>query len=231
MNAVEDIFSTFDLNEASIARLSREAKEHAVGYGKKNSPNQLSQETWDLFYDMSEKVWDSSLPTSQKIDLGFRLFELFPDYHHFLVPFYSLIRNNEAVDESEKQIIWKRFMEYLVAEDHYADTVGYVLWVEFFEDAETVNETWKGLMSNVTTRNSILRLLDHAGPVPHELKEPVYKDLLADSDNHEAIFNSIWYSAFDVYGQVDKEKALDLLSQLNFDLETFEYKQLMLKLK
>ncbi len=231
MKTVEGIFSTFDLNVADIARLSRDAKEHALGCGKKNSPNQLPQKTWDLFYEMSEAVWQSSLPTSQKIDLGFRLFELFPDYHHFLVPLYSLIRNNEAVDESEKQLIWKRFMEYLGAEDHYADTVGYVLWVDFFEDTETVNETWNGLMNNVITHNGLLRLLEHAGPVPYELKEPVYKDLLADADNHESIFKSILYSAFDVYGQLEKEKALDLLSQLNIDRETFEYKQLMLKLK
>ncbi|MBX3295615.1 MAG: hypothetical protein KF762_07875 [Acidobacteria bacterium] len=63
------------------------------------------------------------------------------------------------------------------------------------------------------------------------MKEPVYKELLADLGNHETIFKSILYGAFDVYGKLDKDKALKLLSELNIDLDTSEYEQLMLKLK
>ncbi|MBK9163763.1 MAG: hypothetical protein IPM21_07610 [Acidobacteria bacterium] len=230
MKNVEDIFAEFDLADDDQARLSSEAKEHAVGCGKMNVSKELSEETWDLFYKMSETVWGSSSPTSQKIELGFKLFVLFPDYYHFLVPFYQLIRSDGAIDEGQKQLVWKKFMEYLGAEDHYADPVGYVLWVDFFEDPETVAETWNGLTKNAT-KTSLSKLLEHAGPVPYELKEPVYNDLLADSGNHETIFKSIFHSAFDVYGQLDRDKALGLLSELNIDRDTFEYKQLMLKLK
>ena len=231
MRTVEDILFTFHLTEAKVALLSKEAKERAIDCGKKESAKQLSEETWDLFDEMSQTVWQSSIPTGQKIELGFELFELFPDYYHFLVPFYRIVRDSEAVDESEKQIIWKKFMKYLAAEDHYADPVGYVLWVEFFEDTDTVNEAWNGLMKNVTTPAGLLKLLEHAGPVPYDLKEPVYKGLLADPANHTSIFRSILYSAFDVYGQLERGKATKLLSELNIDRTSDEYKQLMLKLK
>lgn len=230
MRTVEDIISTLHLTEGDITRLSSEAKEHTVGCGKKECTKELSQETWDLFSGMSEKVWDSSLPTNHRIELGFRLFNLFPDYYHFLVPFYHLIRSDGAIAEDEKQLVWRKFAEYLGADDQYSDPVGYVLWVDFFEDPETVVETWNGLIKNVN-KTSLSKLLEHAGPVPYELKEPIYKELLADTGNHETIFNSILYSTFDVYGKVDKHKALKLLSELNIDGDTSEYKQLMLKLK
>lgn len=230
MRTVEDILSAFHLTEIEITRLSSEAKEHAVGCGKKESTKELSEETWNLFSGMSEKVWDSSLPTNQRIELGFRLFDLFPDYYHFLVPFYHLIRSDGAITEDQKQLVWKKFMEYLGADEHYADPVGYVLWVDFFEDPETVVETWNGLIKNVN-KTSLSKLLEHAGPVPYELKELIFKELLADTDNHETIFKSILYSAFDVYGKLDRDKALKLLSELNIDRDTSEYKQLMLKLK
>lgn len=231
MRTVEDILSAFHLTETEIKLLRSEAREHAVGCGRIHVSKELSEETWNLFYRMSETVWDSSSPTSQKIELGLRLFELFPDYYHFLVPFYHLIRSNGVIAEDQKQLVWKKFTDYLGADDHYADPVGYVLWVEFFEDPETVAETWNGLMSNVARPSVLLRLLEHAGPVPYELKEPVYKELLADLGNHETIFKSILYGAFDVYGKLDKDKALKLLSELNIDLDTSEYEQLMLKLK
>ncbi|HMQ04745.1 MAG TPA: hypothetical protein PKD26_12575 [Pyrinomonadaceae bacterium] len=231
MRTVEDILSAFHLTETDITLLSGEAREHAVGCGKRESSKDLSQKTWDLFDELSETVWQSSMPTGQKIELGFRLFELFPDYYHFLVPFYHLIRSNGAIAEDQKQLVWKQFMDYLGADDHYADPVGYVLWVEFFEDPETVVETWNGLIRSVTKPSVLLRLLEHAGPVPYELKEQVYKELLADPGNHETIFKSLLYGAFDVYGKLDKDNALKLLSELTIDRDTSEYKQLMLKLK
>lgn len=59
MRTVEDIISALHLTEGDITRLSSEAKEHAVGCGKKESTKELSEETWNLFSGMSEKVWDS----------------------------------------------------------------------------------------------------------------------------------------------------------------------------
>lgn len=192
---------------------------------------QLSSTTWDLFDEIADKVWYSTMPNAQKISLGFQLYEIFPSYYHFLVPFYHVIRNKEIVDLNEKKIIWTHFMKYLASENYYADPVGYVLWVEFFEDEDTVRETWQGLMNNYTEKKSLLRLLEQAGPVPFELKEIQYNSLLADKTNHELILNSLLYSAYDVYGQINKKKALKILSSLNVDTKAENYKLLKEKLK
>ena len=121
--------------------------------------------------------------------------------------------------------------EILASENFYADPVGYVLWVEFFEDEETVRDTWQGLVNNYSTKKALLRLLEHSGPVPFDLKETYYNTFLHDESNHEVIFNSLLYSAYDVFGQIDKKKARLILSKLKVDTGTENYNVLKEKLK
>lgn len=230
MLSLPDIFEEFALNPSDIDSLSEEASAVAVGCGKMDNDKALSEKTWDLFYSISERVWQPDLSLSNKIRLDFDLFELFPSYYHFFVPFYHLIKNEEISDDEDKQIIWKRFGEYLGGEPYYADPVGYVLWVEFFEDITTMAETWHGVLSNIPNEKALHKLLLHAGPVAYELKEKVYKELLPNRENHETIFTSILFSAFDAYGQVDQVKALELLSNLAVDKDSYDFNQLNLKL-
>jgi hypothetical protein len=231
MNNLDDIFSAFKLGEAELQKLSNATKTLAISFGEKDSYKQLSSEAWDLLDDISEQVWTSTIPTAEKISLGFQLYDLFPSYYHFLVPFYRLIRDNKISDTKQKDIIWKRFMKYLVAENHYANPVAYVLWVEFFEDHATARESWQGLLNNYEDSKSLLRLLEISGPVPYDLKETVYNSLLDDEKTHDPIFRSLLHSAYDVFGQIDKTKALDVLAKLNVDTNTGNYRLLMDKLK
>lgn len=231
MQTLNDIFSAYKLSNSDVNRLSKEAKMASIDCGKKGIIKQLQPETWDLFDTISEKIWYSAITTLKKIELGFQLYETFPSYYHFLTPFYDRIRNKEIVDQNEKEIIWKHFMMYLSSENYYADPVGYVLWVEFFEDKTTVRETWQGLINNYSDRKSLLRLLEQAGPVPFDLKESVYNSLLVDRKTHELIFNSLLYSAYDVFGKIDKDKTLKILTKLKVDTGTDNYKLLKEKLK
>ncbi|MBP6430545.1 MAG: hypothetical protein KA319_02175 [Ferruginibacter sp.] len=231
MQTLNDILSIYKLSKSDIDRLSNEAKISSIDCGKKGISKQLSSDTWDLFYEISDKVWYSTMTNLKKISLGFQLYEIFPSYYHFLTPFYYGIRNKEIVEPNEKEIIWTHFMKYLAAENYYADPVGYVLWVEFFEDKSTVRETWQGLVNNYSNKKSLLRLLEQAGPVPFDLKETHYNSLLVDKTTHELIFNSLLYSAYDVYGQIDNKKALNILAKLKVDTTTENYRLLTEKLK
>ena len=230
MKTLNDIFSAYKLNKSDVDKLSNEAKTTSIDCGKVVN-KQLQSETWDLFNEISDKVWYSTMTNSQKVSLGFQLYEIFPSYYHFLVPLYRGIRNKEIVSQNEKETIWKYFMKYLALENYYADPVGYVLWVDFFEDETTVIDTWQGLVNNYTDKKALLRLLEHAGPVPFDLKETHYNGLLVDKKNHELIFNSLLYSAYDVYGQIDKKKALNILAKLKIDIVTENYRLLQEKLK
>lgn len=222
MRTIQDILSFFELTDTETNRLSKEAKHNSIGCGKIVVMKDLLPETWKLFNEMSDIVWYSNMANTQKILLGFELFEFFPSYYHFLIPFYRTVYKKDA-SKKEKEIIWRKFSKYLIAEKYYADPVEYVLWVEFFEDPITVKETWKGLLKNCLNNNSLLRLLEIAGPVPFNLKEPIYNKLIIDKKNHEAIFNSLLNSAFDVFGQIDKKKACIILSKLRINTKTENY--------
>ena len=231
MQTLNDIFSAHKLNKSDIARLSNEAKAVSIGYGKSHVTTELSSETWNLFADISDTIWNSTMCNAHKISLGFQVYEIFPSYYHFLVPFYHGIRYETIVDPIEKDSIWKHFMKYLASENYYADPVGYVLWVEFFEYEVTVRDTWQGLVNNYSDKKALLRLLECAGPVPFDLKEMHYDALIDDKENHEVIFNSLLYSTYDVYGQIDKAKAINILAKLKIDTKTEQYKLLKEKLK
>lgn len=230
MQTLNDFFFAFKLTAPDVERLSQESKIAAIDCGRQGVIKELPTTTWDLFDEMSDKIWYSALTNSQKISLGFQLFEIFPSYYHFLVPFYHALRNNEITDPNEKEVIWKKFMQYLTAENYYADSVGYVLWVDFFEDPSTVRDCWQGLVNNYPSKKSLLRLLESAGPVPFDLKEILYHSLLDDRENHEAIFNSLLYSAYDVYGQFDKGKAAKILAKLKVDTGSENYRLLKEKI-
>lgn len=230
MQNINTLLSAYNLNEPEIQQISAEAKAASTGCGARVS-KELSSNTWELLDDISDEVWYSKMEITHKIALGFQLYEMFPSYYHFLVPFYRRIRDGEIIGQSHKVVIWKQFMHYLASEACYADPVGYVLWVEFFEDTATVKETWQGLVNNCADKKSLLALLEFAGPVPFDLKEEQYKLLTSEEGNHKYIFNSLLFSVFDVYGKIDKTKASSILDILKVDTESEGYKLLKEKLK
>ncbi|MFI5237773.1 MAG: hypothetical protein ACHQLA_07545 [Ignavibacteriales bacterium] len=229
MKTLQQIFTQFNLTPDQIDALSNEAKVVSIDCGMKGNFKELTQESWDLLDDISTAHWESNLSIIEKIKLGFELFEYFPSYYHFLVPFYQKIKEN-VFNELDKKLIWLKFVTYLTSEKYYADPIGYVLWVELFEDQSTVNETWHGLINSNPSNASILRLLLQSGPVPFQLKEPIYENLISDTSNHQAIFKSLLYSAFDVFGQIDNTKVRVILEKLSIDRECSEYKLLMEKI-
>jgi len=235
MKNIQDFLREFEyeLTDSDISTLSLEAKKAAINCGKsKLEQVELNSETWSLFDDMSSDLWDRDFGLDKKVMLGFELFETFPNYYHFLVPFYQLIRDKKLENHIElKNIIWSKFMVYLGGEKYYSDTVTYVLWVEFFEDFATVEETWKGLLKYSNNNKSLLILIENAGPVPFELKEPVYYKLLNDKNNHLSIFKSLLHSSFDVYGKFDYNKAELILSKLSIQTDTEHYMLLNEKIK
>ncbi len=105
----------------------------------------------------------------------------------------------------QKETIWRKFVQYLADEAHYADPVGYVLWVDFFENLETVRETWHGML--VVREESVTpQLVESAGLVPFDLKEAVYRAMLKDQRSHPAILRSLLASAYETNGKLKKER-------------------------
>jgi hypothetical protein len=231
MQNLDAILSSYSLNESEIRRISNEAKQSSVGCGERGVSKTLPSDTWTLLDEISAEVWYSTMAVADKISLGFQLYEKFPSYYHFLVPFYHEIRDKTISLPDHKKIIWEHFIQYLVSEACYADPVSYVLWVEFFEDATTVRDTWQGLLNNCRNKKSLLSILEMSGPVPFDLKETSYKLLISDKASHEIIFNSLFHSAFEYFGNIDKRKAITILAKLSVDTKSENYKLLKDKLR
>lgn len=139
MQTIDNILSAYNLNECEVQRIANEAKASSIGC-RTRKPNpvgrgmievskQLLSETWTLLDEISDEVWYSEMAVADKISLGFQLYEKFPSYYHFLVPFYHGVRNKEIVLPEHKNIIWEHFIQYLALEACYADPVSYVLRV------------------------------------------------------------------------------------------------------
>lgn len=231
MQHINELFSAYNLNESDIQRIAIEAKANSIGCGMRTGNKELPSATWNLLDDLADEVWDSKIELVHKILLGFQLFEIFPSYGHFLIPFYRGIRDKEIYLIEHKELIWGKFIGCLFSEPYYADPTSYVLWVEFFEDVTTVRDNWQGLVTNCFNEKPLLLLLKIAGPVPFDLKEVCYQALIADVGKHEHILKSLLYSAFDVYGKIDKDKALTILAQLKIDKNSENYKLLKAKLR
>ena len=231
MESIGQILTAFRLDKQAIDRLTAECKEFSIDCGQHGVIKELSPASWDLLDDISNGLWGSATTNFEKIKMGFQLFELFPSYYHFLVPFYHGIRNKEIIEHTELTIIWEYFIEYLAGENYYADPVAYVLWVEFFEDDSTVEIAWRGLMNHRDNTKAVRRLLESTGPVPYDLKDELYRTVVLDTANHEPIFLSLLYSAYDVYGKIDKLRARALLKKLVIDRDSEKYKLLRKKLK
>jgi hypothetical protein len=224
---MKGILDEFLLPEAEIVRLSNECKVIADGYGQQDSlSKKLHSRDWNLLDNISRKLWMSDELIDQKILIGFELYETFPSYYHFLVPYYHIICYHETEDEQVKNIIWRKFADFLAAENHYCDPVGYVLWVEFFEDSNTVVEAWNGLMQHKANKKSMMKLLEYSGPVPFELKENLYNELVHDKRAHQSIFKSLLFSTYDLFGKIDKKKAYKLFMRLEVDKKTAHYQKL-----
>jgi hypothetical protein len=231
---MKSVLVKFNLSKKEINRLSDACRLFSIDCGQHHkNPNDLKSADWQLLDNISHYLWSekSKKTVAEQIRIGFELFEKFPSYFHFLLPYYRLIKYKQTEDQSLQNIIWQTFMKFLGTENCYFSPVSYVLWVEFFEDCETADETWKGLMQFSDNKISVMKLLEFAGPIAYELKEPVYKKLLPDQSTHESIFKSLLFSSFDLFGKTENDKALKLLSQLKIDPKTEHYQKLREKLK
>lgn len=240
MNLKEEILNHFQISETEIIRISDGCKKEAIDYGKSlDGKFSIANEDFYLLDNISDYFWNLEIALDEKIKNGFELYELFPRYFQFLMPYYRVVKNPEYLNLTDddvknygnsKEIIWRKFMHYMGTEKYYADPVGYVLWVEFFEDGETTNETWRGLIKFTSNKNAVKKLLEMSGPAPFELKEILYEKLILDKEFHESIFKSLLFSRFDLCGQINNEKALIILSKLELPKDILHFEKLKIKL-
>jgi len=109
--------------------------------------------------------------------------------------------------------------------------LAYFLWCTVFEDPQWVKEAWNKLVYPMPAEKALQTILVCSGPVPFVIKKRLYDELIMNPEWHYYIYRSLYYSAFDVYGDYDQKESLKLLSKLKLDKYTEGLAELIAKLK
>ena len=166
----------------------------------------------DVPHELSDGWYVPDVSLNERLEMGLRLYREMPCYANTmpLKDFYG------EFELSERNRMWQAYRDALDSEDdRLADPIAYSLWVDFFEDQQTVDDAW-----HETTRRDgaswnrrLARVLRVAGPVPWKLKAALFDLLISDVAWHAHLFEAIKGSAFDAYGQIEPE-ASDWLQRL-----------------
>lgn len=181
----------------------------------------------DLPHEIADLLWYGDLPHHEALELLFQVYEDLPAYGHlmYLTHVYKAFTSEERTrvrDWYRKQLERKN--------PAFRQPVEYSLWCDFFEHPDTVEEWWRDLAHPGRGKAVLRRLLSVSGPVPWALKRPVYEALLPAPRWHDAIFESLYASAFDVFGQIDREEAARLLGGLRIPRDHPGREELILEL-
>lgn len=175
-----------------------------------------------LAHEISTLIWEGASDPCTKLELVFRFYESMPCYAYLL---FVKLNENQLISEARERM-WALYRKYLAGDTLLADCAQYSLWCDFFEDPETVTEAWNALKQGFASELLLRRVLFCAGPVPFAWKESVYLQLLSDRAWHEVIFKSLLASRFDAYGNIDPDRAGEILKKLELPLDTSGFAQL-----
>ena len=165
----------------------------------------------DLADEIADLLWYSELPRSKALDHLFEVYDEMPDYGHLMV----LTHVYAELSPEERSRLHRFYRGRLALEERaLREPVEYSLWCDFFENPETVTEWWHALAEPGSPEPVLRRVLPISGPVPWNLKVPVYENLLPAERWHEAIFESLVGSAFDYFGKIDRDEARRILGRL-----------------
>jgi hypothetical protein len=165
-----------------------------------NVPHELSDRLW---YAGSESLVD-------RLAIAVELYRRMPCYANLM---YWRYRD---FDERTRARMWAAYRELVGHPDAaVAEPIAYSLWVDYFEDASTMERAWSEVAGPQEPRRPRLeRVLAASGPVAWRLKSPLYEALAQEGGWDDSIVAGLYGSCVDIYGSVEREAALRILRRL-----------------
>ena len=178
---------------------------------------------WELPQEIGYILNQRGVSAAEALDLLFTLYEEMPCYG-LLALLGDLY---DEMDEEERVLLWARCTEFLdSAEERLVRPMEYFVWCDFFETGHRVEEAWQALVHLDTPHNALHSLLLISGPVPFDLKLPLYECLLPDPAWYQPIFLSLLHSQFEEHGQIEPQEAANILRQLHLPRGTPDLRKL-----
>jgi hypothetical protein len=149
-----------------------------------------------------QDLWDDrDAPLGERLDLALRVLREMPCYANTM----ALKWHVDELDPADRERLYAAYREALDGDDErLTDTVSYSLWVDFFEDQNTVTGAWEAMIASAPDVR-IARVLRISGPVPWTLKAPWFGWL--GKRWRTEIAAAIRSARAEVFGQVDERDA------------------------
>ncbi|MFG1888049.1 hypothetical protein ACGFIR_09270 [Micromonospora sp. NPDC049051] len=175
---------------------------------------------------------DDRLTPVRRLRTGLGLLDLLDEYW---VTVELRLFIAEQADPVVTDVFWAGYRQRLEATEP-ARQVLYSLWVDWFEDLDTVEEAFSKVagddvrdmlarqrlrdLATDPVHRRIARVLEHSGPVRWTCKHDVYEIATAVPELHPALFRGLLTSYHDVYGDLEPGPALALLNRLHLPADT-----------
>ncbi len=201
-------------------------RESASSSGPERSDEDLAHE-W-----AAAALGDDRLAPMQRLRTGLGLLDLLDEYW-VTVELRTFV--TEQADSMVTDAFWAGYRQRLEAVEP-AEQVLYSLWVDWFEDQDTVEAAFSQVggddVRHLLTRQRlcdlasgpvhrrVARVLEHSGPVGWSHKHDVYETVATVPELRLALFEGLRASYHDVYGDLEPVPALALLNGLQLPADT-----------
>lgn len=172
---------------------------------------------------ISDALWYSDLPLDEAVDMTFAVLNVIPDYALLMYLRMAWDRLPERLRDS----VLARYARVLETDDPgltgVVEAVEYSIWVDFFEDLETQEQTFRALTADLVAEGGaatpaaarrLERVLPLTGPVVWNLKRPLYEALSESPRWAPSVLHALVASYHDIYGQLVPGEALAILHRL-----------------
>ncbi|MFG2332669.1 hypothetical protein ACGFMM_23980 [Streptomyces sp. NPDC048604] len=179
----------------------------------------------DVFAEAGD-VFAEDLEAADQVRLAFGLLDLLGEYW---VTCEIRFADQGPEGPLPADVLWDGYRRRLEA-DGNAEPLTYSLWVDWFEDRGTAATAFAEVLGNdidrvVAERSEPLlrrarRVLECSGPVPWQVKAPVYLVAAREPALRAALFHGLRASYHDVHGDLEPFAALALLDRLELPPDT-----------
>ncbi|GAA0241830.1 hypothetical protein GCM10009527_043090 [Actinomadura nitritigenes] len=162
-----------------------------------------------------------------RLRLAFGLLDLLDEY-------WVTAEIGFAMQDEQDPLVWEALWDCYrsrLEASRTAKNLTYSLWVDWFEDAKTVETAFTAVLGKdidllrdpcaldepdrTAFHRRACRVLEVSGPVPWPIKFPIYEAASGRADLHPSLFKGLLSSYHDFHGRLEPDAALDLMRRLD----------------
>jgi hypothetical protein len=163
-------------------------------------------------HELSDFYYETSLSTADQTRVGMAIYREMPGYGHLM--YLNSVVLDLAGDA--RDWFWGEVRSLLEApDDRLAGPIGYWLWVDWFEVGD--EDAWREVTRfDGDWQRRIARVLEVSGPAKWKWKAGLYARFAEEGREWQLpVLRGLVGSEFDLYGDIERERAREILALLD----------------